>query len=205
MPPADVRLLEYGDALDHTGSAHRPASLGGRSRINGAQPAHDVWRLLIVGQRWLRQRQCVGEIESVGVSKAVLVTREPRALGERLLQHAYADCDPAPRLVHLIVAKQTVDRLAPGNAALGQGNALDRGLEFFRILGSNSGTYEYAPPDHREAWREPLVHEFHPPANAPALKRVIRHQLRTGKYLIDVFHDRGGFSEHEIPMLHRRN
>src|SRR5271157_5759710 len=157
MAPANVRLLEYGDALDHAGSAHRPASLGGRSRINGAKPAHDVWRLLIVGQRWLRQRQRVGEVEAVGISEAVLVAREPRALRERLLQHADADCDPTSRLVHLIVAELPVDRLAPGNAAFRQGNALDCGLEFLRVLGSNGGTYEYAPPEHREAWREPLV------------------------------------------------
>src|ERR1700685_788136 len=140
MASADVRLLEYGDPLDHAGSAHRPASLGGRPRVNGAKPAHDVWRLLIVGQRWLRQRQRVGEVESVGISKAVLVAREPRALRERLLQHADADRDPATRLVHLILAKLPVDRLAPGNAAFRQGNALDCALEFLRILGTNGGT-----------------------------------------------------------------
>src|SRR5208283_2490132 len=101
------------------------------------------------------QRQCVGEVESVGISEAVLVAREPRALRERLLQHADADRDPTLRLLHLIVPKQPVDRLAPGHAAFRQGNALDRGLEFLRVLGSNGGAYEYAPPDHREAWREP--------------------------------------------------
>jgi len=37
------------------------------------------------------------------------------------------------------------------------------------------------------------------------IHRVDRHQAGTIKRLIDIFHDRGGFGQHMLPMGHRRN
>ena len=91
--------------LTMAGASHGPAGLGGGTRIDRAQPAQDVGSELVVGQRRLRQRQRIREIEAVDVGQAVLVAGEPRALGEFLLEHADAERHAALGLLHLLVAE----------------------------------------------------------------------------------------------------
>ena len=72
-------------------------------------------------------------------------------------------------------------------------------------FGAPAGPTNTLQPIMEKLGAEPLVHELHPPAHAPAVARIVGHQLRAGKGLVDVFHDRRRFGEHALTMAHRRN
>src|SRR6266513_290851 len=203
--PADVRLFEDRDTLDQVGPSQGPACLGSGARIDGTQPPQYVRCQVVVGQRRLGQRQRIRKIEPVDVGEAVLIAGEPWPFREFLLQHANAERHAALGLLELLFAELSVDRLAPGNAAFRERNPLDGRPQFPGVPGADRRADKYLPADHGEAGTEPLVHELHPPAHAPAVARILGHEARTGELFVDVFHDRGRLGEHALSMQHRRD